>query len=343
MSGFTSDGGFRFPDGVELLGTNGDEARFTVSMPLEEDGHLGRECPECRQHFRIDNQDYGALPDNLVLWCAYCGHSDEHSEFLTQQQSERLKRVAMDYGSQLIGQMVDNSFGTMARNSRRNQFLRVTYRSTPFYPAPLPGINEENLIRERTCDGCNVRYAVFGEHRFCPVCGPLSAKTVALDALAADQIRIDVLSGLDADILRRLREAGVLDRTYADTIENVVATVEALADRLFHDLVPDAAIIVRGRGKVFQRLSDFADLFLDHTGLDIRTALGPSWVELQDAWAARHIFTHADGVVDQKYLDQISHSTLRVGQRLRATEGLARRAISNSRALVDALTSPLPA
>jgi len=47
--------GFRFPDGVEFLGSEGSEARFTVSIPLEEDRHLGRECPVCGQHFRIDN------------------------------------------------------------------------------------------------------------------------------------------------------------------------------------------------------------------------------------------------------------------------------------------------
>jgi hypothetical protein len=99
----------------------------------------------------------------------------------------------------------------------------------------------------------------------------------------------------------------------------------------------------RGKGKVFQRLNDFADLFFEHTSLDLRAELGPQWVELQDAWAARHIFTHADGVVDQKYLDQASNSTLRVGQRLRATEGLARQALSNSTTLVDALSLAGPA
>lgn len=58
----------------------------------------------------------------------------------------------------------------------------------------LPGINEENLVRARVCEDCGLKYAVFGEHRFCPVCGALPARIVALDALAADQTRIDVLS-----------------------------------------------------------------------------------------------------------------------------------------------------
>lgn len=338
MSGFGfSTGDFNFPDGVEFLGGSGDEVQFAVSMPLEEDGHFGRECPECGQHFRIDNSDYEQLPDDLTLWCVYCGHADEHSDFLTGQQMERLERVAHDYGSQLVGDMLDDSFGRMAKQSRGNKFLKISYRSTPFFPEPLPGISEENLIRERACEGCGVRYAVFGEHRFCPVCGPLSARTVALDALAADETRLEVLGNLDTELLRTLREAGVLDRTFADTVENVVGTIESFAERRFADLVPSAESIVKGKGKVFQRLNDFADLFQAHAGLDLRTEVGSIWSELESAWAARHIFTHADGVVDQKYLEQVSQTRLRVGQRLRASEDLARRAILNSRSLVNAL------
>lgn len=338
VSGFRFSGeDFRFPDGVELLSSTGDEAQFSVSLPLE-DGHLGRECPACGQHFRIDYDDYDALPEDLALWCVYCGHQEDHSEFTTQQQAEVFGRVAADYGSQLIGQMLDDTFGRMARGSRNDQFVRISYRSTPFYPEPLPQISEENLIRERSCAECRVRYAVFGEHRLCPVCGPLPARTVALEALAADETRINALKSLDADVSAGLREAGVLDRTYADTIENVVGTVEALAEKTFHGRVSNANMLVTGKGKIFQRLDDFADLFRDHVGIDVRTQLGSSWVRLQATWAARHIFTHTDGVVDQKYIDRVPGTTLKVGQRLRATEALARSAIEHARELVEAMT-----
>jgi hypothetical protein len=31
----------------------------------------------------MDAQQYEALPDDLTLWCVYCGHHAEHSEFVT--------------------------------------------------------------------------------------------------------------------------------------------------------------------------------------------------------------------------------------------------------------------
>jgi hypothetical protein len=119
---------------------------------------------------------------------------------------ERATRATHDYASQLIGQMLDAILGGVARRSRNNSFVKISYRSTPFYPEPLPGINEESLIRERICERCRLHYAVYGEHRFCPVCGPLPAMTVALDAIAADETRLDALANLPAEALRPLRE-----------------------------------------------------------------------------------------------------------------------------------------
>ena len=174
------------------------------------------------------------------------------------------------------------------------------------------------------------------------MCGPLPARTIALDALVADLTRIDVLGSLETDVLRTLREAGVLDRTYADTIENVVGTVEALAERTFAKLVPMAESLVRGREKIFQRLNDLADLFHVHAGIDLRATLGSTWTELEGTWAARHIFTHTDGVVDERHLNQVPQSALRAGQRLRASEDMARDAIRNAGDLVNALRSNQP-
>jgi hypothetical protein len=96
---------------------------------------------------------------------------------------------------------------------------------------------------------------------------------------------------------------------------------------------------VHGKGKIFQRLNDFADLFQEHAGLDLREAMGPAWPALESTWVARHIFTHSDGVVDAKYLRAVSGSNLREGQRLRATAQLAGTAIDNAETLCRALSA----
>ena len=328
---------YRFPAGVEFLGDADGQARMTVSMPTDEEGFFGRECPSCNQHFRIASEDYEALPDDQMLWCVYCGHRADDSDFTTAQQMARLERAATDYAEQLINKTLDKTLRNSSRRSR-GSLVEVSVRSSPFHPRPLPGISEERLIRERACPDCQLRYAVFGEHRFCPICGQLPALATALDGLTAEAVRLDALANSLPETHAQLRESGVLDRTYVDTIENAVGIVETLAERIFRDRVTGAEQILRGRGKVFQRLDDLADLFDTHLGIDVADSIGATWTELQKSWAARHVFTHCDGIVDSKYLQVILNSPLQQGQRLVVTERTARTVLRDAELLCRSLS-----
>ena len=254
---------YRFPPGVKFLGKSGNEFTLAVTMPDDDEGFFGRECPSCQGHFRVASDDYEDLPDEQMLWCVYCGHHDHNDEFVTAQQMARLEQAATTYAEQMVNEMLDETFGKMSRRSHgsRDSFIQISWDVEPFRPTPLPGINEERLIRERACPDCALRYAVFAEHRYCPVCGQLPALDTALDSLYAEAKRLDALADIPEATHAQLRESGVLDRTYVDTIENAVGIVETLAERAFKSHVAEADQILRGRGQVFQRLNDLADLY----------------------------------------------------------------------------------
>jgi hypothetical protein len=331
---------FRTAEGASYEGKNEDgHDVFKVSIPLDEHGFLGRQCPSCGQIFRVNHEDYEAAPEDLVLWCTYCGHQAPHSEFMTQQQKDRLMQVAMDAGMQLIDNTIGRAFRDMARRSAGNKFFRVEYRSKPFYPKPLPGINEEALIRERTCPSCQVRYAVFGDHRFCPFSGPLSAIDVAADALAAETAKLDALALIPAEAAPALREQGVFDRIYVDTLGSVVGTVETLARDVFTARVANASGLLAGKGNVFQRLDDLADLFATHFGIDLRATSGLRWDDLKRLWAARHVHVHNGGVVDDRYLRAVRNPPLQLGQRVTVSETDARLAIAQAQLLCRAMAA----
>lgn len=136
---------FRMPDGAQLVGRQGDVFQMRVSIPCDEDGFLGRECPDVPR-FRVDSGDYEALPEDLNLWCVYCGHHDDHDEFMTRQQRDRLMRAVGDLGEQLAQKIPDDAFGRWPRSTHRSgSGIQATYRSEPFFPRPLPGISEECL------------------------------------------------------------------------------------------------------------------------------------------------------------------------------------------------------
>ena len=100
----------------------------------------------------------------------------------------------------------------------------------------------------------------------------------------------------------------------------------------------------RVKANIFQRLDDTADLFVAAGYADLRTVLDPpTWQRLREVWAARHVFTHRDGVVDDRYLAKVPTSPARRGQRLTITEAVCRQAIIDTEALcraVAALTAP---
>ena len=325
---------FNLPGGVSHEGTDDDgNDVLRVTVPSDDDGFFGRQCPSCDQQFRIADDDYEKLPDDAQLFCAYCGFQDEHSEFLTDQQEDRVMRAAGQFAEQYVGGLLDEMLTDVARRSRGV----MSYRSKPFFPDSLPELDEERLIRARACPTCQTNYAVFGEHRFCPVCGPLPPLAVAEDSIAAEVKRLDLLSDLNTDDRGALKEAGVLDRTYADAIKNVVAIVETLADSVFRSQVPNADDLLKGRGNVFQRLEDTAKLFLLELNIDIKAAVGAAWPPLKEQWATRHVLVHNDGVVDSKYLASVSDSGFAEGQRLVVTERRARDALAATRGLCRAI------
>jgi hypothetical protein len=337
--------GFQLPDGARVVDRDGDNVRFEITMPVDDQGFFGRQCPSCRLVFRIDADAFEALPDDAEMWCVYCGHRDDPSDFITQQQLDRATSAVGDWGEQYIRRQLGPALSRLSRPAPRSGWgIGIKVHMDPYYPRPLPGVSEEELIRVRTCVACSVRYAVFGEHRFCPTCGPLLAITVAIDALEAETTRLDLLVNLPASVVAVLREQGGLTRSLVDTIKNLATIVEVLAGAVFRATVVNAATTLQGKGNIFQRLDDTADLFANAGYPDLRVVVGDAtWQRLQEIWAARHVFTHTDGVIDARYLARVPSSPATLGQRLTVSEVQVRQAIADTRNLctaIGALTTP---
>ncbi len=60
---------------------------------------------------------------------------------------------------QMVSQELDEIFGGLARSSRGGSISFSYKKPQPFHPRPLPGIDEEQLVRIRTCTGCQNNYA----------------------------------------------------------------------------------------------------------------------------------------------------------------------------------------
>lgn len=87
------------PDGVGDIKPTEHGFETAISIPLDEDGFFGRECPSCEAPFKMRHDEYQALPDELELTCPYCGHKEEHSAFMSTAQRERVMAAAQGMAS----------------------------------------------------------------------------------------------------------------------------------------------------------------------------------------------------------------------------------------------------
>lgn len=328
---------YRLPDGAAVVSEEDGLVKISVTMPTDDIGHLGRQCTDCQRMFRINAEDYKALPDDQLLTCPYCCVVKSHSEYMTEQQKQRALAAAGEYALQLVKGSLNETFNNLAQKSRARGRGSVSITYTPSAdaePDVLPEIDEESPIRERICLQCSTRYAIFGEHIACPVCGRLPPEVVARDALEAQEVVLAIFEGLPADLLNQLRESGALDRTAAGTLSSVVSILEMFLKQIFLDRVVGGDAMIASKGNVFQRLDDASQLYRDYLSVDFRAALGTSdWNRLSELYGIRHLLTHTNGVVDAKHVARFPNSV--VGKRVSATTEDAREAIKVAQKVIS--------
>ena len=328
---------FQMPDGSEIIGETDGAVTMRITMPTDDVGYFGRRCPGCKRMFRIHAEDYKAQPDNPRLTCPYCCAEGDNSEFMTEQQVERALAAAGEYARQFVAGKVSEIFGNMERRvNSRGGAVRMRYSDEPsIVPPPLPAITEESPIRERICSACGIRYAIFGEHVACPVCGPFPPKVVAEDAIEAQDTILDLFDHVPAQTLEQLREAGALERTAASTLGAVVCILETFLKQTFLRQVIGGDSLIARRGNIFQRLDDTALLYRDHCGIDIPAILGAAeWDRLCLLYGVRHLATHTNAVVDARHVARFPSHGIAIGQRVSVSFTEAREALQIARTLI---------
>jgi uncharacterized Zn finger protein (UPF0148 family) len=333
------------PDGVGDIEPTDEGFETTVSIPLDEQGYFGRECPSCQGPFKMSQEEYRRLPDGLELTCPYCGHREEHSAFMSSAQRERVMAAFKGLTQQFLHREFSKSLGRGfgRRTPRRTTGSLITVETSykPGTPPPvqmLPEVVEAETRRTIGCSTCGNHYAVYSATASCPVCGPRPAADKVLEAIDAARESLALEDRLDAEQREKLRSAGVFERFAVDAIESVASLFEMFAREQFERRVDDAEALVRGKGNVFQRLDDTAELFKEHADIDLVALAGEArWQRLREAFARRHVLIHRGGMVDERFLASVPNSGLQLGQRLVIRRRDGEAALDDLHALVAAI------
>jgi DNA-directed RNA polymerase subunit RPC12/RpoP len=88
-------------------GMSDDDVTLEMSMPLDSDGFLRRECPTCEREFKWfytpEEEGTAALIIDGGYFCPYCGVQAETNTWLTQTQVEVAQNMV---ATQVLGAML---------------------------------------------------------------------------------------------------------------------------------------------------------------------------------------------------------------------------------------------
>jgi len=280
-----------------------------LEFPADEDGFVGRECPdeECQGYFKVT---FGTgLTDIDHCICPYCGTKEGHDQFFTQEQIKYAESVAARAFEEAIYQdMKGMEFEVKPPRGSMLGFgmsLKVERGRRP----PVHRYREKLLETEMVCDRCTLRYAIYGVFGYCPDCGAHNS----LDILEANLGLVGKMLGLAEE-----QEDRALARTLVENaLEDCVSAFDGWGRATAEAFATKASEPSKAKGLSFQNIEKASRRVAGLFGFEFSSALGAT--EFDDAHRAfqkRHVVAHKMGVVDQAYVDSTGDITAIVGRKV---------------------------
>ena len=154
------------------------ETTVQVSMPLDDDGFLRRECPACERQFKWrpgsdEAVEVAEAPE--VYYCPYCAEPADTGSWWTPQQLEYAQQYA---AAEVLGPKLEGFRRSVAGMNQPGSIVRISMDVTlPNAPEPLTEPNDmvrvdfpchpdeplkviEDRVSEVACLVCGIRYPI---------------------------------------------------------------------------------------------------------------------------------------------------------------------------------------
>jgi hypothetical protein len=281
-------------------------SQFSISLPPDEEGFIGRECPvaECEGYFKVQ-PGTGLKGESLPCHCPYCGQVAGSDKFFTKAQVEYAKSVVM---REVTGALLKD-LKTLEFNHRpRGAFgIGISMKVTG-QPTAIRRYRESKLETEVVCDRCTLRYTIYGVFGFCPDCAVHNSLQILNKNLELVQKLLAVAETQEAQVAQHLVENALEDCVSAfDGFGRETCRVfAAKSDK------PEKAAEIR-----FQNIAAARDRVKEQFSVDFAaTAAHEDWTHIMRAFQKRHLLAHKMGVVDDDYLSATGDSPSLLGRKV---------------------------
>lgn len=290
----------------------GDE--FRISLPTDEHGYLGRECPnaDCKGYFKLVSGT--GLKGITTCHCPYCGHTADQSDFHTPDQIEYAKSIAIrEVTGAIVKDLKDLEFDVKPRGAF-GIGLSMKVKSGP--PHPIRWYREAALETHIECSGCTLKYAVFGVFAFCPDCRQHNSLQILDKNLELVLKMLDMAVSSEAELEGRLVE---------NALEDCVSAFDGFGREICRVHAAEATDPGRAEKISFQNLEGAKQNLRTLFKINLAEGLtDDEWNTAVRAFEKRHLLSHKMGVVDTDYVRKSGDIRAIVGHKVSIDAGEVR-------------------
>ncbi|WP_425399082.1 hypothetical protein [Aeoliella sp.] len=285
---------------LRSLGSN-----FSVSIPTDEEGYLGRECPECESYFKITPGT--GLENVTACVCPYCGHKAEQSDFATAQQLEYAKSVVLQ---QVMGAVTKDLKGIARSFNRKSSggllSLKMDVRSKP---STIQYYVEKELETKVQCAACSLQYTIYGVFGFCPDCGVHNSLQILEKNLE--------LARKELELATTAEDTELQQHLVGDALENAVSSFDGFGRAEVGTYADRSSNSKKATAISFQNLTTAEEALQALFGFSLHsTVSADEWKLLVRCFQKRHLLAHKMGVVDEKYMKVTGDTNAVVGRKV---------------------------
>ncbi len=267
-------------------------SQFSISIPHDEDGLIGRECPvpECESYFKIQ-PGTGLKGENLPCHCPYCGHAAGPDKFFTKAQVEYAQSVVLN---QVTGALLKDLKSLEFNHRPRGAFgIGISMKVTG-QPTPIRYYREKQLETEVVCEQCALRYMIYGVFGFCPDCGEHNSLQILDKNLELVLKMLDMASSAEGEMLNRMVE---------NSLEDCVSAFDGFGREVCRLHANKATDPAKAERVSFQNLQGAKDNLNSLFNFDLAAGLShEEWEGVVRGFQKRHLLSHTMGVVDDDYI-----------------------------------------
>lgn len=302
-----------------------DTTQIKISIPTDEDGLVGRQCPKCNGYFKIK---FGTgLPTSDHI-CPYCEHKAGSNQFLTEEQNEYIKSIITKKFIEPAIHDLNASFKKLEKSSSKFLKIKVKVNNVSF---PIKYYQEKLLETEVTCDNCGLVFSIYGVFSNCPDCGKLNSLLILKRSLESCKKRIKLSETLEA--------AEISEDLVSDALEKSVSSFDSFGKSLIRKY---STIFPKKSKNLFQNLQLLEESLKNNFHKDIKDYLGQERTELvRKMFQVRHIQTHNAGVIDEDFVKKVPYYLSKIGRKYKLDKSEINTFIENIDELAEKIINSL--